>query len=413
MQQLQSCSFDYNYYSSFATLNSQKALHPHFDTNSKWGNPMFFNPTNWGGFHVATTSPAKSFPRHAPLEVGTLIHPDVAGSIDITGSQPETDYDSDSRPSSGAMRAAGADQPEDNADAATSPVLTLETSTVTMEQGGRFSLGITVQNRRPGGSSSNLIVGAQSSRPDLLPNTRLMVDYKTPTTRTLRILPTPFLSGSATVTVTVFDGLQATTANLMVSINNTLNTPQIVMDPSNFRGTNGSSAEFAVIAKGQGPFAYAWQASMDNGSTFANLPSLPGFSDFHNGFNKRVLRGKISATVNNSYFRCMVTDKNGHQVFTLPAKLSLGAPHALPVITQQPPLTASAPANSSVELLVGATSENGNLSYQWRRNGVVIPGATNNTLVVTVTSATVGHYEAWVSNQGGTVPSAATYVSLP
>jgi len=80
-----------------------------------------------------------------------------------------------------------------------------------------------------------------------------------------------------------------------------------------------------------------------------------------------------------------------------------------PTITGDPVNMTNDPGNG-VSFMVTASgpAEGGPLVYQWRRNGVIIPGATNTTLSFdAVQCADTGSYDVRVSNSGGTIFSAA------
>ncbi len=87
------------------------------------------------------------------------------------------------------------------------------------------------------------------------------------------------------------------------------------------------------------------------------------------------------------------------------AKFDLGAGGTtcdLPVITQQPQ-SADVCQGSSVTFSVTATGATG---YQWRKDGVDIPGATQSSYTISsVTSSDVGNYDCVVSNDCGSVTS--------
>ena len=77
----------------------------------------------------------------------------------------------------------------------------------------------------------------------------------------------------------------------------------------------------------------------------------------------------------------------------------------LPVITTQP-AGRTATNGQSVSFSVAATSQGGPLSYQWRRNGVAVAGATGATLTLAgAQPADAGDYTALVSNSEGSVTS--------
>lgn len=83
---------------------------------------------------------------------------------------------------------------------------------------------------------------------------------------------------------------------------------------------------------------------------------------------------------------------------------------ALPVITVSP-ADQAAPLDAEVRFLVVATG-NPLPTFQWRREGRPIPGATGTVLNVTVTADTVGQYSVAVQNSVGSVLSAPVRLSV-
>jgi hypothetical protein len=82
-----------------------------------------------------------------------------------------------------------------------------------------------------------------------------------------------------------------------------------------------------------------------------------------------------------------------------------------PTITTHPVTQALAPG-ASATLSVVATGS-GPLTYQWSRNGVALPGATNPTYAITgARLADVGRYSVAVTDAAGTSTSAPAQVSL-
>ncbi len=77
------------------------------------------------------------------------------------------------------------------------------------------------------------------------------------------------------------------------------------------------------------------------------------------------------------------------------------------------PQSFTAVAGSSTNLSVTATGSQ-LLTYQWLKDGVALPGATNATLVFSnLQPVHVGDYLAVVSNSGGSVTSSVASVSIP
>ena len=88
-----------------------------------------------------------------------------------------------------------------------------------------------------------------------------------------------------------------------------------------------------------------------------------------------------------------------------------GPSSTAPVITSQPQ-GATVNASSTLALTVAATGTP-TPTYQWRKDGVAISGATSNTLVLpSATSSAAGNYTVVVSNSLGAVTSNSATVSV-
>jgi hypothetical protein len=88
------------------------------------------------------------------------------------------------------------------------------------------------------------------------------------------------------------------------------------------------------------------------------------------------------------------------------ASFALTGPNAF-ILVQ--PVALSAPATTAATLSVSAIG-GGTLSYQWRKDGVAIPGATNSTLVISrVATGDAANYDVVVTDAG----SASTLTSFP
>ena len=89
--------------------------------------------------------------------------------------------------------------------------------------------------------------------------------------------------------------------------------------------------------------------------------------------------------------------------------LRRNADNNLPVITQQP-AHAVVPSGTAHTLRVVATSAT-TLSYQWRKNGADIAGATQPTYVIaSFALADEGYYDVTVTNATGSVTSEPAWI---
>lgn len=88
------------------------------------------------------------------------------------------------------------------------------------------------------------------------------------------------------------------------------------------------------------------------------------------------------------------------------------------MIAQVPPVIVTQPESQKTPMYDPALLRcdaygTGNLTYQWRRNGVVLPGATNPTLFIpSVDSASAGVYSVEIKNEAGAAISKSATVSF-
>ena len=120
-------------------------------------------------------------------------------------------------------------------------------------------------------------------------------------------------------------------------------------------------------------------------------------------------------------FLATVNDLRGHQAVAQLADLTVAKNDIVfgirgarvPVITQSPAASVLAPAGQPVALTVEA-SGTGPLEYQWLRDGVALPSATDPTYTVArAGAATAGHYQVMIHGVAGTVLSAEIVVTVP
>lgn len=166
--------------------------------------------------------------------------------------------------------------------------------------------------------------------------------------------------------------------------------PTIALAPQAQSVAEGLTASFSVQANGSAPLAYQWlrDGVAIGGATQATYTTAATtMADHGAGFSVRVSNAAGSVT-------------------SAVATLTVTAPvPTAPVITTQP-LDRSAQAGGSASFSVAATGLPAP-TYQWRRNGVAIEGATASSYATpTLTSADNGAtFSVVVSNSQGSVTS--------
>ncbi len=166
--------------------------------------------------------------------------------------------------------------------------------------------------------------------------------------------------------------------------------PAITSQPAAASVALGAPATFAVVATGTSP-SYQWR---------------------RNGVS---IVGAISATYSIASVQVaqtgdydVVVSNAAGSVTSNVAKLTI--PSAVSIVTQ--PRAQSSNPGTAVALSVGASGP-GPITYQWRRNGVTLKGATAASYKITsLQTATEGLYDVVVTNSSGSLASAQAAVSL-
>jgi sugar lactone lactonase YvrE len=169
--------------------------------------------------------------------------------------------------------------------------------------------------------------------------------------------------------------------------------PAITTQPGDRTVLAGDQATFAVVSTGTAPLTYQWRR---NGTAlagavdpvFTTQPSVPG--DDGAGFDVVVKNeaGTVTSTV---------------------AKLTVLVP---PGVTAQP-VSVSVPAGQSATFSVQASGTPAP-SYQWRRQGVAVVGATSASYTLASVGATDdgASFDVVVTNSAGSVTSAPAVLSV-
>ncbi|MEM7165378.1 MAG: immunoglobulin domain-containing protein [Planctomycetota bacterium] len=194
-------------------------------------------------------------------------------------------------------------------------------------------------------------------------------------------------AGSYDVVVSNLCG-DATSAAAVVVVNTP---PAITTDPQSMSACTGDSATFTVTATGTAPLSYQWRKDGMN---------IPGATSDTFTINPVSVAdaGTYDVVVTNV---CGMATSAG-AVFTV---------NEPPTITVDPADT-TACEGDSVTLSVTATGTMP-LTYQWRKDGTPIPGATGSSLTFNpVATADAGSYDVMVTNVCDTVTSAAAVLTV-
>ena len=170
--------------------------------------------------------------------------------------------------------------------------------------------------------------------------------------------------------------------------------PMITSHPVNQTVAEGETATFTLEVTGVEPLSYQWQR---NG---ADIPGATGPS---------YATPPVTLADSLARFRCIVTNVNGS---AMSDTVTLVVVPPVPEITAQPAgqrITEGATATFIVEA-VGAES----LSYQWRKDGVNIPGAVNASYTTPPTALADdgARFTCVVSNTHGSAESDAAALTV-
>ena len=174
----------------------------------------------------------------------------------------------------------------------------------------------------------------------------------------------------------------------------TLTAPRITTEPANQTVEPGADVTFTVVATGSPEPAYLWRK---NNVTIAGATSA-----------SLTLRG-VQADAAGNYV--VVISNSVGSVSSRAATLAVNAPAvAGSLITAAPQSQYVAPGAS---VMFSVTASGSGLSYQWSRDGSVIPGATQSTYSVpSASAAAMGFYGVTVRAATGATESALAILSL-
>lgn len=175
--------------------------------------------------------------------------------------------------------------------------------------------------------------------------------------------------------------------------------PSITTQPASQTVTAGQTASFSVVAAGTAPLAYQWRKN-NVAISGATSPSYttPATTSSDNG----------------AQFTVVVSNSAG-SVTSNAATLTVNPPVVAPTITTQP-ASQTVIAGQTATFTVAATGT-APLTYQWRKNGAAISGATSPTYTTPATKAADNgaQFTVVVTNSAGSATSnaAALTVTVP
>ncbi len=174
--------------------------------------------------------------------------------------------------------------------------------------------------------------------------------------------------------------------------------PAITTQPSDASITAGQTATFSVVASGTAPLSYQWQK---NGTAITGATST-GYTT------------PAETTADNGVTFAVVVSNSAGNATSRSAKLNVAAPGGpvAPSITVQP-ADQSIKAGQTATYSVIATGS-APLSYQWRKNGAAIAGATSAsyTTPAETTTDNGATFAVVVTNSAGSVSSRAARLTV-
>jgi hypothetical protein len=265
--------------------------------------------------------------------------------------------------------------------AAVAPSITAQPTSQTVSAGQTASFSAAASGTAPlkyqWSKNSTPISGATSS------------GYTTPVTTTSD-------SGSRFTVVISNNAGSMTSGSATLTVNAALAAPSITAEPASLTVTAGQTASFSLAATGGAPLSYQWKK---NGTAISGATS--------SGYTTPV----TTSSDNGAQFTAVVSNATG-SVTSSPAKLTVDAASAAPSITTEPAsLTVTAGQTASFSL---AATGGAPLSYQWKKNGTAISGATSSgyTTPVTTSSDNGAQFTAVVSNATGSVTSSPATLTV-
>jgi len=202
---------------------------------------------------------------------------------------------------------------------------------------------------------------------------------------------------SAQFTVAVSNTAGSKTSNAAVlTVTSATVAPAITMQPASQTIIAGKTASFAVAATGTAPMTYQWKK---NGAAISGATSSSYTTPAE------------TATDNSAQFTVAVSNTAGSKTSNA-AVLTVTSAAVAPAITTQP-ASQTIIAGKTASFSVGA-SGTAPMTYQWKKNGVAISGATLSTYATPAETATDNNaqFTVAVTNTAGSATSNAAILTV-
>ena len=213
-------------------------------------------------------------------------------------------------------------------------------------------------------------------------------------TSTVQLSGTPTTAGTYVITIIGWRGANGTSdqhrASYTVTVSGSTNAaPTITTQPTSRTVAAGSPASFTTVVTGFPTPTLQW---------FKNSVAVPGATT-------ELLTFASAALADAGSYTLVATNSQGSVTSNVATLTVNGGP--APIVTTQPASLAQ-PAGSAASLSVVAS---GSPTFQWRKNGANIPGATAATLsFASLAAADTASYDVVVTNPAGSVTSNAATV---
>ena len=205
-------------------------------------------------------------------------------------------------------------------------------------------------------------------------------------------LPNVTAASAGTYFCRVSDGNGATDSRKATLAVAAVGAPTITTQPKNLTVAPGGEALFSVVATGDGTLAYQW---------------YKGSSAIQDATEASYRIANVSS-VSAGSFTVRVSNASGN-VTSAPATLTVASTNG-PVITNQPD---SLNVGTGRRAVFSVTATGANLTYQWRKGGVPISGATSAVYAIAAASAAdAGEYDVVVTNANGSATSAVATLTV-